>query len=224
MSSILFLGKAGDAYSEKARQIVSARFPQSLTFSGKRGDVFPKAAQEWRGDYLISYLSPWVVPESLLKQASKAAINFHPGPPEYPGIGCTNFAIFNNEQEFGVTCHHMVPAVDSGAIIAVRRFPLKSSDSVFSLTQRCYEEIWALFNELLPVMEKHQSLPSSQETWTRRAYTRKELNDLCRLDLRMSPEEIQRRVRATTFPGYPGAYFEVDGLRFEYVPQQTVLN
>jgi hypothetical protein len=32
----------------------------------------------------------------------------------------------------------------------------------------------------------------------------------------MSEDEVARRVRATTFPGAPGAYVEVQGVRFAY--------
>src|SRR5574337_1427381 len=95
---------------------------------GKWGDPFPALWSEWEGDVIISYLSPWIVPTWLLKKAKIAAINFHPGPPEYPGIGCTNFAVYNAESEYGVTAHHMAGKVDTGAIIAVQRFPVLKDD------------------------------------------------------------------------------------------------
>ena len=43
--------------------------------------------------------------------------------------------------------------------------------------------------------------------WERKPYTRKELNDLCKLSKKMSDEEITKRVKATTFPGKPGPHF-----------------
>lgn len=84
---------------------------------------------------MISYLCPWILPEHLLERAKVASVNFHPGPPEYPGIGCTNFAIYNQEVIFGMTCHHMATRVDTGKIVAVRRFPLFPTDTVLSLTE-----------------------------------------------------------------------------------------
>ncbi len=83
-----------------------------------------REARSWQGDYIISYLSRWVVPAELLERARRAAVNFHPASPDYPGIGCNNFALYENAAEYGVTCHHMAPRVDSGEIIAVRRFPV----------------------------------------------------------------------------------------------------
>lgn len=83
-------------------------------------------------------MSPWIIPKGLLERVVKGAINWHPGPPEYSRIGCTNFAIYNNEKEFGITCHYMLDKVDTGKIIGVKRFSILENDTVFSITQKCY--------------------------------------------------------------------------------------
>jgi methionyl-tRNA formyltransferase len=212
--SVFFIGKANDIYCEKAKEFIALNFPDTLFLIGKRGDQFPKEYMQWQGEYIISYLSPWIVPEFLLKRAKIASINFHPGPPEYPGIGCTNFAIYNQEPVFGVTCHHMAAKVDTGNIIAVRRFPLLESDSVFSLTQRCYAYILSLFYDIISDIIRGRPLPSSDETWQRKPYTRTELNALCKTLPDMPLEEIKRRIKATSFPGMPGAYIEIEGVKF----------
>ncbi|HEX8922369.1 MAG TPA: formyltransferase family protein [Pyrinomonadaceae bacterium] len=214
--SVLFFGKQDDFYCEKAQKFIELNFPGATILTGTRQTPFPVEAEAWEGDYLISYLSPWIIPDALLKRARKASINFHPGPPEYPGIGCTNFAIYNNESIFGVTCHHMAPRVDTGKIIAVRRFPLFPSDTVYSLTQRCYAHILTLFYEIMSGILAGKELPESDETWQRLPYKRSELNALCRIEPDMTAEEIGRRLRAVTFPGAPGGYVEIGGFRFEY--------
>ena len=216
--AILFFGKNDDFYCEKAQQFISLNFPEAVIVTGTRSDPFPAVCAEWEGDFLISYLSPWIIPESLLRRARVAAINFHPGPPEYPGIGCTNFAIYNNEPLFGVTCHHMDATPDTGRIIAVKRFPLFETDTVYSLTQRCYAHILTLFYEVTSDILTGKELPKSNETWTRRPYKRSELNALCRIEPGMSPDEIKRRLRAVTFPNAPGAYIEIDGVPVDYKP------
>jgi methionyl-tRNA formyltransferase len=93
---------------------------------GSWGDPIPEEMKNWEGDYIVSFLSRWIVPEKVLKSAAMASINFHPAPPEYPGVGCYNFALYNEDATYGVTCHHMAPKVDSGNIIDVMRFPLFS--------------------------------------------------------------------------------------------------
>ncbi|MBC8342383.1 MAG: hypothetical protein H8E61_00195 [Bacteroidetes bacterium] len=191
-------------------------FPENEILLGKRGDTFPEDAGWWKGDYIISYLSPWIIPEYLLNRAQVASINFHSGPPEYPGIGCTNFAIYNQESIYGVTCHYMAAKVDTGEIIAVKRFPLLKTDTVFSLTQKGYSYILTLFYEVASQIYFEHTLPSCGETWKRKPYKRTELNKLCKINQDMDAEEIKRRIKATSFPNAPGAYIEIEGMRFPY--------
>ena len=214
--SILFIGKKNDFYCEHAMEFIKLHFPENKILMGKRGEPFPEDTGCWKGDYVFSYLSPWVIPEYILNRADKASINFHPGPPDYPGIGCTNFAIYDNADTFGVTCHHMNPKVDTGQLIEVRRFPLYESDSVYSLTQRCYGYILALFYEIMSLILDGKELPQSEEHWKRNPHQRRELNELCRITPDMSKDEVRRRVKAVTFPGAPGAYIEIGGMKFNY--------
>jgi len=196
---ILFIGKSDDPYSKYAGDYVCLHFPQTLAIYGKRGEDFPQLAKDWKGDVIISYLSQWIIPQEVLDNASMYAINFHPGPPEYPGIGCTNFAVYHGVREYGVTCHHMLAKVDTGKIIAVKRFPVFDQDTVYSITQRCYSLILNLFYEIFDFIIRGLPVPQSNEKWTRKPYLRKELNWLCRITPDMDIEEINRRIKATNF-------------------------
>lgn len=214
--SVLFFGKQGDFHCERAAEFTEMNFADATIVMGRAGEPFPRDHADWTGEYLVSYLSRWIIPRALLNRASVAAINFHPGPPSYPGIGCTNFALYNEESVFGVTCHHMAEKVDTGPIIAVERFPVFPSDTVYSLTQRCYAHISTLFFDIATRLIQKEPLPQARERWERKPYTRSELNALCRISPEMSSEEVRRRVRAVTFPNAPGAYVEIGGVRFEY--------
>jgi methionyl-tRNA formyltransferase len=216
--SVLFVGKRNHALCAKASTLLLESDPRTVVVMGVRGEPAPAEFESWDGDYIVSYLSPWIVPERLLKRARRAAINFHPGPPEYPGIGCTNFALYNNETSYGVTCHHMALEVDTGAIIAVRRFAVSPEDTVHALTEKSYEAIDQLFRDLLPRLLSRAPLPETTDRWTRRPFTRAELNALCRVTPDMSADEIERRIRAVTFPGAGGAYVVIGGRRFVLEP------
>ncbi len=191
-------------------------------YIGQIGDQFPNEAFENDTDIIISYISPWIIPESMLVKAKQYAINFHPGPPEYPGIGCTNFAIYEGAKDFGVTCHIMKKKVDSGKIISVKRFPVYENDSVLSLTDRAYSFILIQFYEVISDVFKNHKLHYLDETWTRKPFTRKELNELCRISLEMTSEEITRRIKATSFPNMPGAFLEIEGYKFEYINKELL--
>ena len=223
-ASILFIGKKHDFYCERALEFVKLNFPECEVLIGNRGDHFPEEYGWWEGDYIISYLSPWIIPDYLLKRAKQASINFHTGPPEYPGIGCTNFAIYNEEKEFGITCHHMNPKVDSGEIISVVRFPIFPNDTVYSITQRCYSHILSLFYNLMSNILKGEKLPTSNETWKRPAYKRSELNELCKISMDMPMQEITKRVKATTYPNAPGAYIQLENMKFIFDVNNSAKN
>jgi methionyl-tRNA formyltransferase len=212
---ILFLSKDADALAAAAAEHVRAHVRELEAHACRRGQPFPKIQTDGDFDYVLSYLCPLVVPADVLSRASIAALNFHPGPPEYPGIGCTNFALYDDAPQFGVTCHCMARRVDSGAIVAVRRFPIHRSDTVSTLTRRCHSEISTLFYEIFDAILAGKPLVESPERWTRRPLLRTELDALCRIDASMSADEIRRRVRATHYPGYPGPFVELAGHRFE---------
>ena len=110
--------------------------------------------------------------------------------------------------------------VDTGKIVAVKRFPLIESDSVYTLSLKSYESMFSLFFEVIGYILKHNAIPESKERWGRKPYTRRELEELCRISTDMTEDEIKSRVKATYYPGMPGAYVEIFGNRFEYNPER----
>ncbi len=108
----------------------------------------------------------------------------------------------------------MKATVDTGNIIAVKRFPLKAEDTVFGVTQRCYGLIEELFYEIMDCILQGKPLPSSPEKWKRQPYTRKELNELCYISPDMPQEEIEKRIKATTYKG-PWAFTRIGNKIFK---------
>lgn len=212
---ILFIGKKNDPNAKIASEYLKQIFPKSELAFGLRGEAFPEALLSWKGDYIFSYLSPWIMPNSLLESAKKGAINWHPGPPEYPGIGCTNFAVYNGEKEFGITCHYMLPKVDAGKIIETARFAILQNDTVYSITQKCYALILNSFYRIIEKIAAGETLPVSGEHWKRRPFTRKELDSLSEIKPDMTADEIEKRLKATTYDK-PWAFVEINGKKFYY--------
>jgi len=198
--SLLFLMKP-TYWCDVARRFIEENFSNYLIVEGEWGDPIPEFLYEWEGDYIISFLSPWIIPLKILENCKIAAMNFHPAPPEYPGIGCYNFAIYDGVKEYGVTCHIMLEKVDTGSIIAVTRFPIYGSETIVSLKQKTMIYLTDLFYEVMDRLIKGEELPRSDEKWARRPFTRKEFQELCKLRLDMSEDEFSRRLKATYFPG-----------------------
>lgn len=193
-----------------------------------RQKLLQLAGHDFRCDWLISYVCPWVLPAAVLEQAERS-VNFHPAPPEYPGTGCYNFALYDGATEYGVTCHRMVPTVDAGVIYAVRRFPILPGDSVDSLQDRTDSEMFALFQQVLRQLASSgpsAGLDPCGEQWApgKRATTSKDLDRLRVIPLDATPAEIARRARAMAHRRYPsgGACVELHGTRF-YIPFEQAM-
>ena len=189
-------------------------------FHGTMNDPFPSKAKKGKYDILFSYISPWIVTKSTLKNTKLWNINFHPGPPEYPGIGCFNFAIFDSAKQFGVTAHIMNPKVDTGKIIGVKRFPMSNNETVESLSIKTYEAQLVLFNKIMQYIFSNDCLPKCNEAWQRKPFKRSELEKFATINPNMSKQEIDKIIRATYYPGKPAPIILLHGYRFEYNPDR----
>ena len=216
---VAFVTKESKPGVREAITFLSKYFEQVDVYTGIRTEPIPVGLKESAHDILISYLSPWIIPKDILMKTSKWNINFHPGPPEYPGIGCFNFAIYNKEVCYGCTAHVMEPAVDTGEIIGVDRFELSDNETVESLSSKTYSSMLNLFKQIMHIKENH-GLPPCEEEWTRRPYRRVELEELAAIDVNMSEEEVKARIRATYYKGAPAPFIKIKGHKFEYNPDR----
>ena len=128
------------------------------------------------------------------QRTQKAAINFHPASSDYPGTGCYNFALYEKSPDYGATCHHMKPEVDAGDIIAVKRFPIYNNDKIETVIERTYDYLVVLFYEIMDEILKGNELPTSKETWKKKATTRKDLNELATITPDMSHTKLKKEL------------------------------
>jgi methionyl-tRNA formyltransferase len=213
----VFLLSKQDRFSGEAAAIARGLLGERLRlFTGKVGDPYPDLTALTRDDVLVSFLSPWIIRQEDLDRAG-TAINFHPASVDYPGIGCYNFALYDEASEFGAVCHHMLAKVDTGAIVEERRFALLADDSVETLKLRTMETMVAMFRDLIALVARGEPLPRAGVHWTRPPFTRKQLYALKVVTPDMDEAEVRRRVRAVTYPGYPGAVLHrPDGTTCEF--------
>lgn len=222
-ADIILLAKT-EAFSQQARTIAEVLFGDRLAaFHGRVGDPLPQEVVDGRPAFLISFLSPWIVPAAVLDNAG-VSINFHPAPVEYPGIGCYNFALYDGAKHFGAVCHHMLPKVDSGVVIEERLFPVFETETVETLKLRTMITMVAMFHDICSYIAVGQELPVAPRQWTRQAFTLRQMNALKIITPDMPPEEIARRIRAGVYPGYSGPSITVGGHTFYYpVPNRPPL-
>jgi methionyl-tRNA formyltransferase len=169
---------------------------------------------------LVSFGSGVIVPADILSRLPGPAYNFHPGPPEYPGLFPSVHALYEGRTELGITLHEMAPQVDSGPIVAVNRFQiLPGSDrlALDSVTFRLMLEMfsqWAerLANVATPIARQNLS-------WSGRRRSRADFEALCDLGEDPSPDEFARRLRAVGEGPDHALTFTRFGRRFRLVSE-----
>lgn len=211
--SVVLLCKE-NIWSSHAIDLAKCFFGESLTvFRGNFGDKFPIDLRTNNHNIIISFLSPWIIPEDILEK-SEIAINFHPGTRNYPGYGCYNFALYEESRIYGCVCHHMGKKVDTGKIIFEETFKLNENETVESLKLRTMVTMLSLFHRTISMIAEERPLPIADINWSRSPFTRKELLELCEINMDMELDEIKKRIRAVTYPGYPGAELKIGGIKF----------
>lgn len=216
---VLLLSKKRNAFCDYAESILRSNFKDSeiVSVRGNAGDRLDDELHWYQPEYVISFISPWIVPRSLLAAAQKASINFHPGSPEYPGIGCYNFALYENCEKYGVTVHHMEEKVDTGDIIMTSYFDVSPFETVETLKLKSMTHLLYCFEKIVSCISLNISLPMSTEKWTRRPFTRKEMCQLFEIDpLKHDKNDIKKRIKAATYPASTGAFVTVEGYKFYF--------
>lgn len=218
---VLFLGRNACEATEKALNLLRTLGCEitSVVSSG-RGERLPHGVEDWCGDLILSFRSLFVLPKAVLGRASMAAVNFHPAPPEYPGSGCLNFALFEDARMFGVTAHLMNERVDNGSILECRRFPILHTDTVDTLLERTHTKLLDLFYDVVidlvqrgTVSLQERLSHASRETWRGLARKMRDLELLQNVSSDVSEEHLRRVVRATFTERFP-PYIIIHGYRF----------
>src|SRR6202030_919346 len=131
---------------------------------------------------LVAFVTPEIVPSSILVRLAYGAFNFHPGPPAYPGWAPSHFALYDQATEFGATVHAMVEAVDAGPIIEFASFPIPPHTSVLGLEGLAYAHLAFLFWRMAKWLASDVVHPPALSVqWGNRKYSRKNYRAMCEI-------------------------------------------
>jgi methionyl-tRNA formyltransferase len=145
---------------------------------------------------LISFAATVIVPAAFLGRFSGPSYNFHPGPPAYPGLFPSVYAIYDGATTFAITLHEMAAQVDSGAIVAVETFALPEGANRVTLDTMTFAHMVKVFEKWIPKLAGAARLPRSDDQWSGKRRTRADFNTFCELGEDPSPEEFERRLNA----------------------------
>jgi methionyl-tRNA formyltransferase len=145
---------------------------------------------------LVAFVTPEIVPASILARLGYGAFNFHPGPPSYPGWAPAHFALYDQATEFGVTAHVMIEQVDAGPIIDVALFPIPAGISVLALEGLAYAHLAHLFWRLSKSLVTDPEPPPTRPIpWGATKYSRRAYRAICDIPLDISKHELDRRIK-----------------------------
>ncbi len=147
---------------------------------------------------LIAFCTPVIVPAPILQALDWPAYNFHPGPPAYPGIFPSVFAIQDRAKRFGVTAHVLAEKIDGGAIVGVDWMDMPDGIDRHALDMQSHTMVHALFARLAPEMATGGAplTPDGEAVWGPHAYSRKDFEALLDVPADIGAEEFSLRLRA----------------------------
>lgn len=171
---------------------------------------------------LIAFTTSVIVPPAVLAALGYGAYNFHPGPPEYPGLSPAQFALYEGAQTFGATVHRMIQSVDAGPIVAVSRFGVPAATTLYSLEVATFQHLARLFWTLAPALVEAAPLHQSDVQWGAHKSTRRSTEAMCDIPLDIGATELHRRVAAfARSPFGLTPTVTLHGYRFRLVPDQA---
>ena len=169
-------------------------------------------------DFIISYRSPIILKSKEISMAKISAINLHPGSPKYRGVGCLNYALYNNEKKYGFTIHLINKKIDYGKILFVKYFNIKRNSTVRTLLQethkQCIRYSKSFFKSILSDASKIESYKKKfqKEKWSKIIKNRSDLDKFYQIK-NFDLENVNRKIRATNF-GYYKPFIQIGTNKF----------
>jgi len=176
------------AWGLLAANYLDARSVEVTHFAWQKGVDTEGGSIDWEGDWIIGFKADYVLSASELASARSGAINFHPAPPNFRGVGTYDLAIANGARTYGVTCHHMTGRVDAGPIICAIEFAIPGKFSPDDLRELTAARLYALFVEVLCRIGNGAELPISNAQWSGPLHTWRQYYERAGMSLSDDPQ------------------------------------
>lgn len=179
-----------------------------LSMSCKLSDVDAEIlalSREFAPELIMSASYRKKLPNDILELCPDR-INFHPSLlPKHRGCWSGFWSIFDGDVETGVTCHRMVEAFDSGAILHQKRLPILPTDTSASLYRRLLPITADCARNVFQQFFDSQGLPAGQEQVGTASYHFRRLPFQGIIQPEWPDEQVERFIRAMHFPPFDGA-------------------
>lgn len=168
--------------------------------------------QEIRPDLFVSMSFNQIFRDEMIHLPCYDTINCHAGKlPFYRGRNILNWALINDEKEFGVTVHYVDAGIDTGDIILQETYPITDADTYGTLLERSYGACSKLLYRAIRQIQAGmaQRIPQQMiDPIGMYCGARTEGDEI--IDWRQSSRRVFNFIRALTRPGV-GATTYLDG-------------
>jgi methionyl-tRNA formyltransferase len=173
-----------------------------------RDDELAKWIRREDVDLILNVHSLHIVHPAVVSAPKIGSFNLHPGPlPRYAGLNAPSWAIYQGEQEHGVTVHWMDTRVDTGPIAYQTRFEIRPEDTGLSLSLRCIRAGVALVEKLVAVAsESPAEIPSVPQDLSQRTYFDRGVPNHGRMQWAEPARRIVDFVRAADYSPFPSPW------------------
>lgn len=163
-------------------------------------ELFQRIGQEERPLLLLSVINPVILPNWLLEKKNILALNCHQALlPRHKGRNGECWAIYQGDENSGITWHKMTGEVDNGEILIQKTIPVTETTTAWKLFRQQICAAYEAFLEFMPKVlageETYDPQPEAEESF----HYSWETPEDGRLDPSWSQERISRFLRATDY-------------------------
>lgn len=160
---------------------------------------------------------PYILKTPLLEAPRMGFVNTHPSLLPHNRGKHYNFWALVEQAPFGVSLHEVDAGVDSGAIISQLLIDYGWCDTGETLYYKAQAAMLQLLTEIYPALRKGQITSTPQDGETGSFHRASELESASKIDLDKNylARELLNLLRARTFEGHPGCWFDDGGSRYE---------
>ena len=126
---------------------------------------FLEQAKTYDCDLFVSMSFNQIFKNEIINLPKHKTINCHAGKlPFYRGRNILNWALINDEKEFGITVHYVDGGIDTGDIILQRVFPISDKDNYSTLLEVAYVECAEILYDAIKLIQNNEVDRISQNT------------------------------------------------------------
>ncbi len=166
-------------------------------------DSFLSAISIHECDIFVSMSFDQILRERFYSFPRLGTINCHAGKlPFYRGRNILNWALINDEKEFGITVHYIDEGVDTGDIVLQRTYSISDSDDYGSLLATAYRECPLVLHEAIQLIKSDKASRLSQKSFhpCGSVFSQRKQGDEI-IDWSWTSREVFNFVRALSHPG-----------------------